>query len=114
MYQTVWSELIGLARLGELEAFIKTRREPAPTQPRPDRHAGFDAAQFKYELSEGVPVPREPASLVERSQDGEARAAPSDAKGRMPVANVRRRGTGSPEPCGELAAARIAHKSAAS
>jgi hypothetical protein len=38
-------------------------------------HRSRDGGFLRLELSEGLPVPREPASLVERSQDGEARAA---------------------------------------
>jgi uncharacterized protein YbbK (DUF523 family) len=30
---------------------------------------------LRHELSEGLPVPREPAYAAERSQDGEAKAA---------------------------------------
>jgi hypothetical protein len=43
-------------------------------------------------------MPREPAYAAERRQDAEAKAASERAKGRMPVASVRRRGMGSPEP----------------
>jgi hypothetical protein len=45
-------------------------------------------------------VPREPGYGSKRSQDGEALADMQRASGRMPDANVRRRGTGSPEPHG--------------
>ena len=34
----------------------------------------------RFELSEGLPVSREPALLAERSQDGEARAASSERR----------------------------------
>ena len=47
MVQMVWYYLIGLASLKELEAFIKTRKQPEPAQPRPDRHAGFVAARLR-------------------------------------------------------------------
>jgi len=50
MYQMVWYELIGLASLKELEAFIKSRKSSAPAKPRPYRYAGFDAAQLSPEL----------------------------------------------------------------
>jgi hypothetical protein len=50
------------------------------------------------ELSEGLPVPREPAYAAKRSHDGEAPAASERATGRMPDVSARRRGTGSPEP----------------
>ena len=43
-------------------------------------------------------MPREPAYADKRSQDGEAQSASERATGRMPVASVRRRGMGSPEP----------------
>jgi hypothetical protein len=33
MEQMVWYELISLASLKELEAFIRTRRQPAPAKP---------------------------------------------------------------------------------
>jgi hypothetical protein len=56
------------------------------------------------ELSEGLPVPREPAYDAERSHEGEATAASERAPGRMPDASGRRRGTGSPEPRGRTAA----------
>jgi hypothetical protein len=46
MYQMVWYYLIGLASLKELEAFIASRKESAPAQPWPHRHAGFAAAQL--------------------------------------------------------------------
>jgi len=49
----------------------------------------------------GVAGALEPALMAERSQDGEARPASSDAKGRMPAASVRATGTGSPEPTRE-------------
>ncbi len=52
---------------------------------------------------EGLPVPREPAYAAKRSHDGEAPAAYEFASGRMPDANVRRRGTGSPEPASQTA-----------
>jgi len=48
------------------------------------------------QASEGLPVPRERALLVERSQDGESESSIERAQGRMPVASVRRRGMGSP------------------
>ena len=36
---------------------------------------GCSSARPWHELSEGLPVPREPAYAVKRSQDGEAQAA---------------------------------------
>jgi hypothetical protein len=42
-------------------------------------------------------MPQEPAYANERSMDCEATFASERAKGRMPEANVRRRGMGSPE-----------------
>jgi hypothetical protein len=64
------------------------------------------------ELSEGLPVPREPAYAAERSHEGEATAASERATGRMPDVSARRRGTGSPEP--HRRPVRIAHAIAAS
>jgi hypothetical protein len=55
-------------------------------------------------LSEGLPVPREPAYAAKRSQDGEAPAASERAEATMAEASARRRGTGSPEPRGGPAA----------
>ena len=49
-------------------------------------------------------MPREPAYAAKRSRDGEVPAASERVAGRMPVANARRRGMGSPEPRGEPAA----------
>jgi len=46
--------------------------------------------------SEGLPMPRKPASLPSESQDGGAKAVPSEPEGRMPEASVRRRGMGNP------------------
>jgi hypothetical protein len=42
-------------------------------------------------------MPREPAYVAERSQDGGAKAASERAKDRMSEASVRRRGVGNPE-----------------
>jgi hypothetical protein len=50
----------------------------------PVRIAYAIAASKEHELSSGLPVPREPASLVERSQDGEARAASSERRAGCP------------------------------
>jgi hypothetical protein len=57
--------------------------------------------------SEGLPVPREPAYAAKRSHDGEAPAASERANGRMPFANVRQRGTGSPELSAKLKDAQV-------
>jgi hypothetical protein len=43
-------------------------------------------------------MPHEPAYGDKRRQDAEAQSTSEFAKGRMPFANVRRRGMGSPEP----------------
>ncbi len=51
-----------------------------------------------YDLSEGLPVPREPGYGSKRSQGWRSAADMQRASGRMPDANVRRRGIGSPEP----------------
>jgi hypothetical protein len=61
------------------------------------------AASWRPELSEGLPVPREPAYAAKRSQDGEAPAASERAEATMADASGRRRGTGSPEPRGRSA-----------
>ena len=47
-------------------------------------------------------MPREPAYVDKRSQDGEAQATSERANGTMPFANVRRRGMVSPERVGGL------------
>jgi hypothetical protein len=59
MYQMVWSSLIGLASLNELEAFITRRRSSATAQPRPQRRVGFHAARIRFpiDVSGGVTRP---------------------------------------------------------
>jgi hypothetical protein len=38
-------------------------------------HRSRDCGFLEHHISEGLPVPREPAYAVKRSQDGEAQAA---------------------------------------
>jgi hypothetical protein len=45
------------------------------TAPRRSPHRSRDGGFPEHELSEGWPMPREPAYAVKRSQDGEAQAA---------------------------------------
>jgi len=60
---------------------------PAASRPVGFHGTGIDAARkgtqvenLCYGTSEGLPVPREPALLTERSHDGEARSASSERR----------------------------------
>ena len=61
MYQMVWYYLIGLASLKELEAFIKSRKQPVSAEPWPHQHTGFAAARS---------VAYEPCSIESREARG--------------------------------------------
>jgi hypothetical protein len=90
MEQMGWDYLIGLASLKELEAFIKTRKESTPAQPRPRRHVGFAAARSSVERGSGLPIPAR-----RRRGQAQARSRSADvseqAKVRMTAARVRPR-----------------------
>ena len=76
MYQMVWYYLVGLASLEELEASIRTRKQPASAEPRPHGHAGFAAAPSSPSVTlsrEGLPVPS--SGLWEQAQQGLRNAA---------------------------------------
>jgi|GEM_PF-2450995 len=59
------------------------------------RHPAEQSSRSATE--EGLSVPREPGYGSERSQDGEAKRTCSEPRPRRAEANVRRRGTGSPD-----------------
>ena len=48
---------------------------PEPRELTAGPHRSRDCGFLENELSEGLPVPREPAYAAKRSQDGEAPAA---------------------------------------